>query len=190
MINNVMLVSGRKQNDSVIHIHVSVEVLFPFRLLQNTEQSSLCYTVGLCWLSRSVKFLNWKILRSIQCLNFIKNIRKFQRGFCNKVTQLEIMYYFWTVSRGNFAPAYLCMGYACILPKSGFWNPTANWLLELRNPEFLHRGPQSITHTHTRRSSSADSGSPGTHPEPALEGGFRPEYKKSCLGLGRQRQLL
>ena len=82
-----------------------------------------------------------------QCLIFIKNIRKFQRGFCNKVTQLEIMYHFWRVSGGNFASACLCMGHACILPNSGFWNPTANWFLELRNPEFLHRGPQSIKHT-------------------------------------------
>ena len=26
------------------------QILFPFRLLQNTEQSSLCCTIGLCWL--------------------------------------------------------------------------------------------------------------------------------------------
>ena len=53
MINNVMLVSGIQQSDSVIHINVSIhfQILFPFRLLQNTEQSSLCYTVGPCWLS-------------------------------------------------------------------------------------------------------------------------------------------
>lgn len=57
------------------------------------------------------------------------------------------MYHFWRVSGGNFASACLCMGHACILPNSGFWNPTANWFLELRNPEFLHRGPQSIKHT-------------------------------------------
>ena len=48
---NVVLVSGVQQSDSVIHIHVSIlfQVIFPFRLLQNTEQSSLCYTVGPCW---------------------------------------------------------------------------------------------------------------------------------------------
>ena len=36
-----------------LHIHVSIlfQILFPFRLLQSTEQSSLCYTVGPCWLS-------------------------------------------------------------------------------------------------------------------------------------------
>ena len=36
-----------------LHIHVSLlfQILFPVRLLQNIEQSSLCYTAGLCWLS-------------------------------------------------------------------------------------------------------------------------------------------
>ena len=53
MINNVVLVSGVQQSDSVIHIHVSIlfQILFPFRLLENIEQSSLCYSVGPCWLS-------------------------------------------------------------------------------------------------------------------------------------------
>ena len=53
LINNIVLVSGVQQSDSVIRIHVSIlfQVLFSFRLLQNTEQSSLCYTVDLCWLS-------------------------------------------------------------------------------------------------------------------------------------------
>ena len=48
-----MLVSGVQQNDSVIHLHVPIlfQILFPRRLLQNIEQSSLCYTVGPCWLS-------------------------------------------------------------------------------------------------------------------------------------------
>ena len=27
------------------------QIIFPFRLLQNIEQSSLCYTVSFCWLS-------------------------------------------------------------------------------------------------------------------------------------------
>ena len=53
MINNVVLVSHVQQSDSVIYTHVFIlfQILFPFRLLQNTEQSSLCYTVGPCWLS-------------------------------------------------------------------------------------------------------------------------------------------
>ena len=53
MINNVVLVSGVQQSDSVMQMQVSIlfQILFPFRLLQNVEQSSLCYTVGPCWLS-------------------------------------------------------------------------------------------------------------------------------------------
>ena len=37
----------------ILHIHISIlfQILFPSRLLQNIEQSSLCYTVGLCGLS-------------------------------------------------------------------------------------------------------------------------------------------
>ena len=52
-MNKVVLVSGVQQSESVIHIHVSVlfQILFPFRLLCNIEQGSLCCTVGLCWLS-------------------------------------------------------------------------------------------------------------------------------------------
>ena len=43
-----MLVSVVQQSDSVIHIHVSIlfKILYPIRLLQNVEQSSLCYIVG------------------------------------------------------------------------------------------------------------------------------------------------
>ena len=51
-----MIVSGAQQSDSAIHIHVSIlpQTPLPSRLLHNIEQSSLCYTVGPCWLS----FLN------------------------------------------------------------------------------------------------------------------------------------
>ena len=53
MIYNIVLVSSVQQINSVIHIHISIlfQILFPFRLLQDIEQSSLCYTVGPCWLS-------------------------------------------------------------------------------------------------------------------------------------------
>ena len=53
MINNVVIVSGVQQSDSVIHTHVSIlfPILFPFRSLHNIEQSSLCYIAGSCWLS-------------------------------------------------------------------------------------------------------------------------------------------
>ena len=49
------LVSNIQLSDSVIHILIPVsilfQILFPFRLLQTIEQSSLCYTLGPCWLS-------------------------------------------------------------------------------------------------------------------------------------------
>ena len=63
MINKAVLVSGVQQSDSVIHIHVSIlfQILFPFRLSQNIEQSSLCYTVGPCWLS--ILNMAWGILK-------------------------------------------------------------------------------------------------------------------------------
>ena len=53
LINNVVLVSDVQQSDSIILIHVSIlfQILFLIRLLQNIEQSSLCYAVGPCWLS-------------------------------------------------------------------------------------------------------------------------------------------
>ena len=53
LINNVVMVLGVQQSDSVIHIHVSIlfQIIFPFRLLQNNEQNTLCYSVDPCWLS-------------------------------------------------------------------------------------------------------------------------------------------
>ena len=51
LIYNVMLVSGVQQTDSVLYIYIFFQILFHYRLLQDIEYSSLCYTVGLCWLS-------------------------------------------------------------------------------------------------------------------------------------------
>ena len=33
-----------------IYMHLLFEIVFPFRLLQSTQQGSLWYTVGPCWL--------------------------------------------------------------------------------------------------------------------------------------------
>ena len=48
-----MVVSGVQQSDSVTHIHIFilVQIPYPYRLLQNTDYSSLCYTVDPSWLS-------------------------------------------------------------------------------------------------------------------------------------------
>ena len=52
---NIVLVSGIKQSNSVIHIYIYTHILFqipfPYWLLQNIECSSLCYRLGPYWLS-------------------------------------------------------------------------------------------------------------------------------------------
>ena len=47
------MVLGAQQRDSAIYTHVSIllQTPLPSRLPHHTEQSSLCYTVGPCWLS-------------------------------------------------------------------------------------------------------------------------------------------
>ena len=45
-----MLVSGIWQTDSVIHTFIIFPILFHNSLLQDTEHSSLCYTVGHCYI--------------------------------------------------------------------------------------------------------------------------------------------
>ena len=43
LIYNIVLISGVQQGNSVMHIHISILfcILFPYRLLQNIEYSSL-----------------------------------------------------------------------------------------------------------------------------------------------------
>ena len=48
-----MLVSGIYQSDSGIHVFILFQTPFQFRLLQNTEQHSLCCPVSPRWLSIS-----------------------------------------------------------------------------------------------------------------------------------------
>ena len=52
-INSIVIVLGGQWRDSAIHIHVSIlpQTPLPSRLPYNTEQSSLCYIVGPCWVS-------------------------------------------------------------------------------------------------------------------------------------------
>ena len=50
-------VSGVQQSDLATYIHIYIciytlfQILFHYRLLEDIEHSSLCYTVGPCWLS-------------------------------------------------------------------------------------------------------------------------------------------
>ena len=52
LVNSVGRVSGAQQRVSAIHIHVSIlpQTPLPYRLLHNSEQSSLCHTVSPSWL--------------------------------------------------------------------------------------------------------------------------------------------
>ena len=52
LIYNVVLVSSVQQSDSVVHIHTYFlfQIIFHYALLQDTEKSSLCCTVGPCCL--------------------------------------------------------------------------------------------------------------------------------------------
>ena len=51
-MNNVVIVSGGQQRGSAMPIYVSIlpQIPLPSRLIHNIEQTSLCYTVGPCWL--------------------------------------------------------------------------------------------------------------------------------------------
>ena len=51
LIYNVVLVSGVKESDSVVHVSILFQNFSTFRLLQSIEQSSLYYTVVPCRLS-------------------------------------------------------------------------------------------------------------------------------------------
>ena len=48
LIYNAVLVSAVQQSESVMHIHISTlfQILFPYRLLQSIESSSLCCTAS------------------------------------------------------------------------------------------------------------------------------------------------
>ena len=48
IVNNVLLVSGIQQSDSVIRIDIPIlfPIILPLRLLQSIEQSSLFYIIG------------------------------------------------------------------------------------------------------------------------------------------------
>ena len=50
---NVVVVSGEQWRDSAIRIHVFIlpSTSLPSRLAHNTEQISVCCTIGACWLS-------------------------------------------------------------------------------------------------------------------------------------------
>ena len=52
-ISHVVIVSGGQQRGPAVHIYVPIlpQTPLPSLLPHSFEKSSLCYTVGLCWLS-------------------------------------------------------------------------------------------------------------------------------------------
>ena len=80
--------------------------IFPFRLLQNIKQSSLCYTVGPCWLSilnivvcmsiPNSQFIPPPQLSPLVTINFFsKSVRLFL--FC---TQINLYYFLDSTYKG------------------------------------------------------------------------------------------
>ena len=65
LIYNVVLVSDVWQNDSVRHIH-SLQILFPYKLLQKTEQFPVLYSSSLFYISNAhmliPNFCNFSLL--------------------------------------------------------------------------------------------------------------------------------
>ena len=98
MIYDLVLVSRVLQSDSVIHVyiythicmHILLQILSSFTLLQNIEQRPLCYTVGPCWLP---------ILHIVVyiCQSQILNL-SLPDAFCNVRTQFSpIPFVFWNL---------------------------------------------------------------------------------------------
>ena len=46
-------------------IYILFQILFPYRLLQNIEYSSLCYTVGPCCRRRKIDLYGWVVISAI-----------------------------------------------------------------------------------------------------------------------------
>ena len=94
LIYNVVLVSGAQQSESVIHMHISTlfQILFPYRPLQSTEQSSLCYTVGPYQLS--ILYIVVCICQSqspnLSLCPFLPGNHKFVFYTCNSTSAVQI----------------------------------------------------------------------------------------------------
>ena len=82
-ISNIVIVSGEQQRSSATHIHVSIlcQSPLPSRLAHNTEQGSLCYAVGPCWLMQiSLSFRYNVVNRSWDDCHWKDSCSSFPRG--------------------------------------------------------------------------------------------------------------
>jgi len=64
LIYNVVLTSAIQQNDSIIHTYILLNIIFHYSLSQDTEYSSLCYTVRPCFIFCS-SYLSMVLLISL-----------------------------------------------------------------------------------------------------------------------------
>ena len=79
-----MVVSSEQWRDSAIHTHAPIlsQIPISFSLTHNTEQSSMWYTIGLCWLSLlniavcSRLLIKW----SSKCVAFLDSMRSWFIG--------------------------------------------------------------------------------------------------------------
>ena len=76
-INNVLLVSSVQQSDSVIHVSVLFQTLFPFGLLQNIEQGPCqlsILNIAVCTCQAETAFAEWASIYTVftaTCPNFL-----------------------------------------------------------------------------------------------------------------------
>ena len=92
LIYNVVLVSGVEQSEQVIPTYVSTlsQTLFPYRSLQSTEYSSLCYTV--CPYQSSILYIVVCICQSpnLSLSPLSPSKHKFVFYICNFISVLQI----------------------------------------------------------------------------------------------------
>ena len=70
MIYSIVLISGIQHSGSFIHmcVYILFHVIFAYRLLENIESDSLCYTMVPCWLS-ILHRVNLYIISTISVVN-------------------------------------------------------------------------------------------------------------------------
>ena len=92
-ISNFVIVSSEQQRDSATHIHVSILLQTPLtsRLPHNTEESSLCYTVGSYLLSilNACVHTNPKLPNNPSFPSFPTDNHEFILQVCESVSETE-----------------------------------------------------------------------------------------------------
>ena len=140
LIYNVVLISAVQQSDSVIHMHISTpfQFLFPYRSLQSTEQSSLCYRGIFIYNSVYMSFIlyimvcicqsQYLFLRILQTLTNLRTLpalpvclssAQSSSQQCRNIHSPANSYFLYRI--GSICPhaisIFLGKGYICVLKK-------------------------------------------------------------------------